>query len=52
VIEPAFSEAEKLASAGFLAGYSGMTPRGLHAGPAPVHRLVPPAAARRRCHAP
>jgi hypothetical protein len=25
VIEPAFSEAEKLALAGFLAGYSGMT---------------------------
>ena len=25
VIEPAFSEAEKLALAGFLAGYSGLT---------------------------
>lgn len=25
VIEPAFTEAEKLALAGFLAGYSGMT---------------------------
>lgn len=37
---PVFSNTERLALAGFLAGYSGLTP-GLRAGLAPVRRLVP-----------
>ena len=39
-VQPLFTDAERLALAGFLAGYRGLTPRGLHARPAP-HRLVP-----------
>jgi integrase-like protein len=40
-IQPAFTDAERLALAGFLAGYRGLTPRRLHTRPAPVHQLVP-----------
>jgi integrase/recombinase XerD len=40
-IQPAFTDSERLALAGFLAGYRGADPRGLRAGPAPVHYLVP-----------
>ena len=39
-VQPMLAESERLALAGFLAGYRGLT-RGIHAGPAPVHRLVP-----------
>jgi len=39
-IQPAFSDAERLAFAGFLAGYRALT-GGLRPGPAPVHYLVP-----------
>jgi hypothetical protein len=42
--EPVFTNAERLALAGFLDGYTGLTPRGLLTGPAPVHRVVPAAA--------
>src|SRR5207253_2498647 len=48
-IQPVFTDAERLALAGFLAGYRGLI-REAYAGPAPVHRLVPgplPAAVRR-----
>src|SRR5258708_33597589 len=41
-----FTDAERLALAGFLAGYKRPDPPGLRAGPAPVRQLVPaPAAA-------
>ena len=40
-IQPAFTDPERLALAGFLAGYRGTDKRGLHSGPAPVHHLVP-----------
>ena len=36
-IQPAFTDAERLALAGFLAGVSRPDPRGLCTGPAPVH---------------
>ena len=39
-IQPAFTDPERLALAGFLAGYRDLTPRGLHPGPAPVHHLA------------
>jgi hypothetical protein len=48
-VQPAFTDSERLALAGFLAGYRGLTRDALHARPAPVHRLVPrpfPAIAR------
>jgi hypothetical protein len=40
-VRPAFTESERLALAGYLAGYRGLTREGLHPGPAPVRRLVP-----------
>jgi integrase len=40
-IQPAFTDAERLALAGFLAGYHGLTRGGLRTRPAPVHHLVP-----------
>jgi hypothetical protein len=36
-VQPAFTDAERLAPA----GYRGPDPQGLHPRPAPVHRLVP-----------
>jgi len=49
-IQPAFSDAERLALAGFLAGYRGLTREAYALDPAPVHHLVPlslPAPVRR-----
>ena len=49
-IQPAFTDPERLALAGFLAGYRGLTREAYAPGPAPVHHLVPgllPAAVRR-----
>jgi len=49
-IQPAFTDPERLALAGFLAGYRGLTRVGISSGPAPVHHLVPcplPAPVRR-----
>jgi hypothetical protein len=40
---PVFTNTERLALAGYLAGYSGLTRPGLRAGPAPVRQLVPAA---------
>jgi hypothetical protein len=40
---PVFTQAERLALTGFLAGYSGLTREALRAGPAPVRILVPAA---------
>ena len=40
-IQPAFTDPERLALAGFLAGYRGLDQGGLCPRPAPVHRLVP-----------
>jgi hypothetical protein len=41
-IQPAFTDAERLALAGFLARYHGLT-REAYTRPAPVHDLMPPA---------
>ena len=41
LVQPAFTESQRLALAGYLAGYRGLTREGLHPGPAPVHRIVP-----------
>ena len=41
IAEPVFTNAERLALAGFLAGYTGLTPRRVRPGPAPVRQLVP-----------
>ena len=49
-LQPAFSDAERLALAGFLARIPRADKRGIRAGPAPVHHLVPhplPALVRR-----
>ena len=49
-IQPAFTDPERLALAGFLAGYRGLTREAYALGPAPVHHLVPrplPVAVRR-----
>jgi hypothetical protein len=40
-IQPAFTDPERLALAGYLAGYRGLTREGLRTRPAPVHHLVP-----------
>ena len=40
MIQPAFTDAERLALAGFLAGYRGLT-RDAYALDPPVHHLVP-----------
>ena len=40
-VQPVFTGSERLGRAVFPAGYRGLTRRGLHLGPAPVHRLVP-----------
>jgi hypothetical protein len=40
-VELVLTEPERLALAGFLAGYTGLTPRSVRAGPAPVRQLVP-----------
>jgi hypothetical protein len=48
-IQPALTGPERLALAGSLAGYRGLDSRGVRAGPALVHHLVPrPALAARR----
>ena len=39
-IQPAFTDPERLALAGYLAGYPGADPRGVGARLAPVHHLV------------
>jgi hypothetical protein len=39
-VQPVFTDAERLALAGFLAGYRGLT-RDAYAGSASVHYLVP-----------
>jgi hypothetical protein len=38
---PVFTEPERLALAGFLASYTGLTPGGVHARITPVRRSVP-----------
>src|SRR5215469_2480783 len=40
-VTPAFTNTQRLALAGFLAGHSGQTRQALRAGPAPVRVLVP-----------
>jgi hypothetical protein len=40
-VQPLFTDAERLALAGFLAGYRRPDPGRLRTGPAPVHHLVP-----------
>ena len=40
-IQPVFTAAGRVALAGFLAGYRGLTREAYALGPAPVHRLVP-----------
>ena len=40
-IQPAFTNAERVALAGYLAGYRGLTREAYALGPAPVHQLVP-----------
>jgi hypothetical protein len=42
---PVFTNTERLALAGFLAGYSGLTRQAYELGPEPVHQLVPAAPA-------
>ena len=44
MIQPAFTDAEHLAFAGFPAGYRGLTRGGARTGPAPVPQLVPASA--------
>ena len=41
IVQPSFTDAERLALAGFLAGYRGLTRESYTPRPAPVHRLVP-----------
>ncbi|MFI5067158.1 MAG: hypothetical protein ACHP9Z_24690 [Streptosporangiales bacterium] len=40
-IQPAFTDAQRLAFAGYLAGYRGLTREALRPGLAPVQQLVP-----------
>lgn len=40
-IRPVFTSPERLALAGFLAGYRGLTREAYATGPAPVHHLAP-----------
>jgi hypothetical protein len=40
-VQPLFTDAGRVALAGYLAGYRGQTPRRVCAGSAPVHHLVP-----------